>query len=132
MHLRVFTYGTTYNVQRWIDILHSNLLPYPNTKYPDMKVQLIARPLQLHDLIFPKECLPNVLKGIGWTGDNPKDKQLEMMGMRLALGVKKIPELDLNVNPILSCNHEMGIYPIGIKEDGVWGKETEFEGAESL
>lgn len=131
MHLYLATRGIRYDVQKFIDTLYSNMMPYPHDK-GEGRVQLVARPIQLWEVVFPKACLPNVLKGINYNG-NRKDISLQSAALRKVLGAKKIPKLDLEkVNPILAWTQNVGIYPIGIKEDkGIW-KEGVFKGGEKL
>lgn len=141
MHLFVGVRGITYAVQEFIDSLHANMMKYVNHKDGRVGVAKLAyHPIQLGELVFPKEHLPNVLKGLGWSGKHRHHTNLQMAILRKALCAKPIPEMDLEkVTPIFSTAvppyNVVGVYPIGIKEDIDWGKNEEFphmEGFEQL
>ena len=122
------TRGIKYLSDQLIDSMCANMLPYADGK----AVQLAVRPVRFYELVFPKESLGAVLKGIGHKEGNDKKLEIQRNILRTALGAKKIPKMDLTkVNPINIHNVCTAIYPIGIKHDGVW-KDGEFKGYELL
>lgn len=127
----MLTRGTKYAIEQFIDVLQGNMLPYP-TDTGTHAVQLITRPIQLWECVFPKDCLGSVLKGINYTEDR-KDISWKLAILRTALGASKIPKLDYTkAAPINSWNTVVGCYPIGIREDkGVW-TEGSCKGGEQL
>lgn len=98
-------------------------------KYRDENtyLQLSMRPIQLWEMAFPKEALGNVMNTL-W--DNPahqKTGKVEvrnhfkpfLYAMRKSLNAKKIPPLDLKAGKRIVDQTEIGIYPIGIREDKI-------------
>tara|TARA_Y100000310_G_C20557568_1_gene751368 strand:- start:468 stop:848 length:381 start_codon:yes stop_codon:yes gene_type:complete len=125
------TRGTSYEINKFIDVMQGNMLPWKTDK-GNYSVQLSMRPVQLWECVFPKECLPNILKGINFV-ENRKDINIQNIALRKALNSKKIPKLDLkDVQPINCHMDNIAVYPIGIREDkNVW-KEGKYKGAEQL
>lgn len=137
MHLYIVTRGIKYAEEQAIHSLLSNMLPYnlPKTGQTNW-VQLAVRPINFYELVFPKEMLPNVLKGIKYDQRDSKTMAMQRTILRKALGAKKIPKLDLSETKPIFCQTDfVGINAIGIKEDKIWGHDPscpEMEGAEML
>ena len=112
--------------------MQSNLLPYP-TDEGNFSVQLAMRPVQLWEVVFPKQSLPNVLKAINYTPDTRPEMKKPLWGFRKLLQAQKIPELDLSKTiPVMSHMDNVAVYPVGIREDKAVWKEGQFKGAEVL
>lgn len=132
MHLYLITRGTKYAVNQFIDVLQGNMLPYPQGDKIH-HVQFISRPVQLWECVFPKGCLPNVLKALH-PNEIRKDISLQSAALRKILNAKKIPKMDLSKTiPINTFTENVAYYAIGIREDkGIWQKGHPLEGAEML
>lgn len=121
--------------------------PYP-TKKGMRSVQAAMRPIQLWEMIFPKENLKDVLKMLHYEG-NRKDVGLQFTALRKVLGAKKLPKFDYSKLKTLNyVNHKgnifpvegrfddllrtVAVYPIGYRPDkGIW-EGGEYEGGEKL
>ena len=127
------TRGIKKEVDDYVNTMSGQLLPYPIPGKPGMNVQLAMRPIQLWEVVFPKEQLGRVLGACKWDGKGRKDMQLHLAALRKILKAKKIPEMDLSkIPPLLVYNQNVAIYPIGIKEDKIKRKGMLYEGAEDL
>ena len=134
MHLYIMTRGIKQLIDEYINDLQAQYFPYGN---PPNLLQLSVRPLQLWELVFPKEQLKEVMQTVlpyesikSWGLKDIRKHKLALL--RLALGAKKIPKLDLTqgiVRPLRKEN--IAIYPIGIKEDNIW-KEGPFKDLEQI
>ena len=118
------TRGILRETEDWKYQLDANYLTYGKTA-----VQLAVRPIQLWELVFPKEHLPAVLKTLGWKGEEAcrKDISFQTMMLRKALKLKKIPKVDLTKAPTLYAPSTTFAAPIiiGMREDkGRWPKGT--------
>ena len=122
--------------------MRSNLLPYP-IKDKVVAFQMAMHPIEIWECVFPKACLPNVLKGLKWSGEIRPELRWPSVAMRKVMALKKIPEVHKDkgwkdVKPISASLDLFSAYPIGIREDnGIWPKGTvtdgyELEGAEQL
>ena len=135
VHLTILTRGIKYARDQFLDTLAGNMLPYP-TNNGMRAVQLAVHPIEFYDLIFPKQSLANVLKGLKWTGSVRKDLAVQTAALRKLMGLKKIPKLDYkDVQPIHIGNalDVFSAYPVGIRHDkGVWPKGHELDAAEQL
>lgn len=155
-HLYVVARGQINRLKQWEDELSSKYFPYlispgrrnnTNTgwltppKYG--MLQLAVRPIQLYEIVFPKECLNDVLQMIqpyGGYGISPKvisivRKGLSLSGTKLLPIPKVEPEqlyFDENGKPIPQKNFlnrdYIDVMGIGIKED----KEVQMDSVEDL
>jgi hypothetical protein len=90
-----------------------------------MAVQLAMRPIQLWEIVFPKECYEEVYRTLNTqmvTGarndwDNRINKRL--FALRKLLKANKLPTVPTEGPKRLIYNQNIAIYPIGIKEDNV-------------
>jgi len=121
MHLYVLARGIKHDFDRMINDLQAQYLPYkshPNYKKNKMVVQLSVRPVQLFELVFPREELDTV-QGMLWDNNlamNTRDKMGTAM-VRKMLGAKKVPKFDESIPRRLIYRHNVACYPVGIKED---------------
>ena len=121
--------GIKYAQDQFVDSLHSNFLPYMAGKKSTL-VQVAVRPVNIYEIVFPKEHLGKVLKTFEGAGDPRLNGRMSFL--RSVLRAKKIPKLDLSKEQSLLVYQQfVRNYPIGIKEDGVW-PAGEMEGSESL
>lgn len=130
MHLYFMTRGIKHRVDQFITELQGKYLPIPMTDKATGEtktnlVQVAVRPIQLWEVVFPKEHL-NTMVNTFW----PKDKGFEygihhkhlkkyVSGLRMMLGAKPMPKRDTifstDFMPIFT--QDVNIMAIGIKED---------------
>ena len=120
MHLNIITRGERICTQRMMEQLSSNFFPWKKGGKID-HVQLSVRPVQMWELVFPKESMDVVLRSL-WTEEQFKDfpgrfkTQLNLT--RRAMKLKKIdPPVFPGPMRIIS-NDFVATYPVGMKEDG--------------
>lgn len=118
MHLYILPRGIKKETDQLITFLQAQMFPY---EYEGRKihVQLAVRPLIPYELVFPKECLQEVMNSL-WDNDpSPDNKKLAMAcaGFRKILGAKPIPKLDKTGMKRIIPHENVGILPIGIKDD---------------
>ena len=119
------TRGVKRDVDNTISDLQAQYFKYNNK---NVYMQLGVRPMQLWEFAFPKESLPVMLKTLcpGNSFDPKTYKYKQLTALRLLLNAKKIPAMDLSQSPMrIIAKKSCAIYPIGIKEDGVWGSDTD-------
>ena len=92
-------------------------------------VQLGVRPIQLWEMVFPKEDIKEMLSTLHTNERTFSSKQEMLMGtLRKVLGAKKAPPVDLSVPSRIVRKINMECQVIGMKEDGV----REEDGSEQL
>ena len=111
------TRGIKPDVDRFINDLMGKYLPF-NYKGAPSLVQIAVRPLQLWEIVFPREhkdiVLNTVLCGDGKTQHKKHKKWITVL--RKILGIQKIPEFKTDaVLPVYRANTEF--IGVGIKED---------------
>jgi len=117
MHLYILTRGIKHEVDRMINDLQAQYLPF-EFKGTTNFVQLAVRPIQLWEIVMPEPQLQVVMNTISTAyGEAPSWKNPQLAILRKALRAKKLPEQDLSVGKRLVYNHNVGVYPIGIKPD---------------
>ena len=119
MHLYLLTRGIKHDVDRFINDLQAQYFPMDYNGSP-IFAQLGVRPVQLLEIIFPKEHLQCVMNTL-WDGAISARHEFKMplSILRRTLKLKKIPELDTTVLKRIVYKTNVGIHPIGIKEDEV-------------
>lgn len=135
MHEYIITRGVKEEVDKWKNDMRSIFLPV-TYNHPDPhaetglktqgQVRLEVRPIQLWEVIFPKEHL-NLVNNIlapqveTIAGSTPLSKTMKMLtkGVRKTLGLKPIPKWEkLDVLPVVSQIPKwVAVHGIGIKED---------------
>jgi len=137
----MLTRGNKGNVDHYIHDLQCQMFKHKlliDGKEYNTNVQLGVRPIQLWEVVFPKETLKEVLavtSGKSNSNEFEENTNPRFSILRKALRCKKIPkDLDLKDNMDIRTifNEHIAVYPFGIKEDGVWGKGSKFEGTELL
>jgi len=102
-------------------------------QYGSHAVQLAMRPIQLWEVVFPKQHLPMLLKTVKWSGEMKPEIKMHMDMLRRIIKAKKIPKFDMEkTKPRILYHQNVAIYPIGIKPDATWPKGHQFEGLEQL
>lgn len=129
MHLYLMTRGIKHCVDWFIRDLQAQYFPYGE---PGNYVQLSVRPVQLWEVVFPKEAFNEVCGTILNSTENRKDIGLPMAALRKALGAKKLPKLDFTKLPKrLIYKDFVATYPIGYRPDAIW-KDGKLKGFEQL
>lgn len=146
MHLYLMTRGHEDEVRKYIDHLKAQYFLWPNIHGPGKHdhMQLGVRPIQLWEITFPRDSLPQVLKCATHLNTPVKDWRAGFFNsLRMAMRLKKIPKMNLSAVPELAeikgkdgktyneilhhiYKRNVAVYPIGIKED------KNFEGPEYL
>jgi hypothetical protein len=124
MHLYVITRGHKPRVDQLISDLQAQYFPYERKKTKTNMVAMGVRPIQIWELVMPKESLNCVANTLWPDTVNPWDNcqkwvKPSLTALRLALGAKKIPDMDPNIPRRIVDNNDIGIYPVGIKEDKI-------------
>ena len=118
MHLYFTTRGVKFWVDRFITELQGMYLPF---KYQgkENSFRLQVRPLQIWEVVFPKEHKDLILNTIiNPDGAYHKRHNKFILAIRKVLGIKPIPKYDRTKSmPITRAN--IDATGIGIKEDGV-------------
>jgi len=120
MHLYLITRGIKHDVDRFINDLRGKYLPF-KFRGENTMVQVAVRPIQLWEIVFPKEYKDLMLRSIlennqGKTQHKKHQKYITIL--RKILGIKKIPKYDgesIERLPLYLNNVEK--IGIGIKED---------------
>jgi len=124
MHLYTITRGIKHDVDRFINDLQAQYFPYkiPKGKMKgEYNVQFSVRPIQLWEFVMPKESLGEAMNMI-WDSQEHLvvDRfQKRLMVLRKMLGAKKFPDLNQNLPKRIIYKNNVGVYPIGIKEDNM-------------
>lgn len=128
MHLYLLTRGIKKEVDDWITQLQGKYLSYKKSKDWSGSVQVQVRPIQLWEIVYPKEHNELVLntligepdcKGIGGgTITQHKKHQKFIYALRKILGIKPIPK-SWATNKIMAMHlgDHIERVGIGIKED---------------
>jgi len=135
------TRGVKHQVDQFITGLQSQFFPYGKVKEDGTRelVQLAVRPIQLWELVFPKEHMNTVLKTVGYPP--VKDwKSKYMMALRLMLKAKPVPgNIDMSKVPMRPIQGIcVGTELIGMREDKIWpekgtdGTPNKYAGHEQL
>ena len=120
MHLYIMTRGIKHEVDRFINDLQAQYYPYRVGKKKHY-VQLGVRPIQLWEIVTPKESMPEVMATIGIDGKNKYRFSPQRTMLRKLLHCKKLPKLDPKTLKRIVYKDNVGVYPIGVKAD----EETE-------
>ena len=136
MHLYLLTRGIKHCVDRYISDLSAQYFPYGDPK-DKLAVQLAVRPLQIWEIVFAKQNLPEVVKTVLPQGairsvDKKNWSTKYMSWLAKMLKAKKMPDFDLKDVPSrLIYKDFVAAYPIGVKADEIW-KDGQFKGYERL
>ena len=123
MHLYILTRGIKDRVDRWVEDMSAQYFPYQSKKkFPEAKdnwghVQLAMRPIQLWEVVFPKDHLQDVMN-MCWDS-NPEmiwKYKPGLMVFKTMLGAKSIPKMEVKPRRIVRKQF-VAPYPIGTKED---------------
>lgn len=135
-HLYVVTRGIKHLVDEYIKQLSCKYLPMmvkagdiPTIdKDQMMQCQVAVRPIQLWEVVYPKEhqdLMLNTVLGGSKGESNIKKLQKYVNMFRKFLGVKPIPDYDTKVGKLPIANADVDITAIGIKEDYTLPNGTE-------
>ena len=124
MHLYLMTRGIKHELDQFITELQGKYLPMkyrPNgeKELQDYFVQLAVRPIQLWEIVFPKEHLDLVLatclaQNSGET--QHKKHQKYVWALRKMLGISEIPKYDNSKKMPIRCAG-IELVGIGVKDD---------------
>src|SRR3990167_143961 len=119
MHAYVVTRGIKRDVDMWVEQMSSKFFSY-NYEGKNVNVSLAMRPIQLWEIVFPKEHLQEVMNTIWDTDPVPDNFWVDKMckGARKMLGAKRFPPLIKTGMKRICIHNNLGILPIGFKEDG--------------
>jgi len=114
MQILIATRGSKRDVDRFIEEMQSKYLPI-KVKGKNMVCNVVYRPIQLGELVFPKERLQtilNTLEPMNW-----KRKFNPFNWIRKMIKFKKVPEADGKTLPLPVWNKNIELNIIGLKED---------------
>lgn len=123
--------GIKHNMDRTIGDLQAQYSPLKRKdvvtgEEHTIMCQWALRPIQLFELVFPEDALPDVLTTLqlengneGYWGDAKGAKAKTFLPLlRKALGAKPVPKVKPTETRRIIMRDGVGIEPIGIKEDG--------------
>ncbi len=123
MHIFTLLRGIKTEQDKFINDLSGQWLPYAFDGHKSY-VQVAVRPLQLVEIIFPKEHKQLMLNSIWQDTEIKLSKKYKtiLMPLRKALGAKKIPERGFPLKKgekklLLGGLTNLARYPVGIRED---------------
>ena len=123
--------GQKDRVDSCINDLQAINLPYasPNEQGLRHTVQLGVHPIQLYELVFPKEHFELILNTISPNFNNTGEGQYggnqsimnKLEKLRFLLKAQKIPKMDLRGKTrFIIRNAAVSMYPFAVREDSVW------------
>ena len=103
MHLYVLTRGILSATKQWendlaAQYLHFKVLEKGKKKTPPYLAQLAVRPVNLYEIVFPEECLDEVLGMVKPIDPPGKLSKFIKMFSRM-MGLKKIPDYKPKITP---------------------------------
>ena len=128
MHLYILARGIKHDLDRFISELSAKYLPF-KFKGEDKLVQVAVRPIQLYEIVFPKEHLGTMAKTLEVTDGQDSIKFLRKYAkiFRKLLHLEKIDPKLLSgaaVMPVYKQNIE--IIGLGFKPDKDFDDGTEY------
>ena len=134
MHLFAIFRGRKDNVNRAINDLNGKWLPFEHKTAGKGVLNVMANPVQLVEIIFPKEqldCIVNTLGGedaIRGVSDITKTKYLNkyIKWLRKFAKLKPIENIDKTKLPLPINKEWVDIIGLGIKEDEEFPDGTEY------
>ena len=120
------TRGIKHEVDRMVTQLQGKTLPMTFHGTPGT-VELAMRPIQMWDVVFPKEHLQTMMRSffvdpimnpkgsIYWNDRHGK----YLAALRYSMGLKKFPELDPQGATVPFYKQNVEIMGIGIKDDNI-------------
>ena len=130
MHLYVLTRGILSATKQWENDLAAQYLPFKVLEKGKKKptpylAQLHVRPVNLYEIVFPEECLDQVL-GMVKPGSPPgKFSKFIKMFFKM-MGLKKIPDYTPKITP---PGDGVTVVGLGLKKDKMnWGKKKDPNG----
>jgi len=120
MHLYFISRGMKFWVDKFITSLQGQFLNWKREDGTDAMVEIQIRPIQLWEVVFPKEHKDVVLTTILGPDGKPYHKRHKkwVAAIRKVLGVAPIPEYDsTKAHPAAMHRQNMDCTGIGIKED---------------
>ena len=117
------------DVDRMINDINGKYLPFDHKTKGKGVLNLMCNPIQLVDIIFPKEhlnCIVNTLGGNNLAGGETSKKYPKYIKwIRKLAKLKPIENIDEKVLKLPIHNQNVEIIGIGIKEDGELPDGTE-------
>ena len=106
------------HVKKMMADIGSHFFPWPKS---GKNVQVACRPIQLWEIVMPRESLHDVMRMI-WNGQNPQNEHgwKEWMGsgmLRKALKLDPVPTFDEKIPRRQIFNQDITSVPIGVKDD---------------
>ena len=117
MHLFAITRGVKQHVDHMITQMQGKVCPM-KVDGLDMFVELSVRPIQLWELVFPETelgCILGSLSGKGKGAQKLPSYKRDIL--RLALGIDKVPEVEIPIGLHPISHQNVAIEFIGIKKD---------------
>ena len=129
MHLYIITRGIKWATERFKNELGAKYLPF-KYKGKDVAVQTAVRPIELLEVVFPKEHKDIMLNSVLLPSREVKHKKHKkwVTAIRKVLGVQKIPEYSREQAFPIFKEH-IDITAIGVKDDDDFGEgDKKYEG----
>ena len=148
MHFAFIPYGASNNVDFFLKELNYKFMPLKLSKKGEkdkfilIQTQLRTLPFGIHELVFPKEYLEEVLSALIKKKEEPVefydffDKKVlgvsPMKTLRKSLKLKEVPDFKKSPHPnfiVSEYRKRISIIPVGIREDrDMVEKEGELKG----
>ena len=131
MHLYIMTRGIKHAVDKFINELSAKYLPI-KWKGNDSMVQVSVRPVQLWEIVYPKQH-HDVMMNTLWTGgitnngfaEHQKKWKKFIYPLRKLLGAKKINPKFETTNQMFVDGNGVQKIAIGIKDDKLIGEDEQ-------
>lgn len=112
-----------FNYPCTVDFARKCNLPVPSNlsggQMVNIAVQLAVRPIQLWEVVYPKECYQEVMNTIFPNGIKVRPEFSFPLGMiRKTLGARKCPPVIPGNRRIVRCAN-VATYPIGVRADHI-------------
>jgi hypothetical protein len=127
MHLYILCRGVKHDLDRFISELSAKYLPF-KYKGADSVVQVGVRPIQLYEVVFPKEHLSSMVKSLGGLEVQQSEHFLfkYFKWFRKILHIEPVGDIDVNAPIIPLYRANIDIIKLGIKQDKDFEDGTEY------
>ena len=140
MHAVIMTRGMKMFVDNFFNLLQGQYLPWEvksdgdgkngmhNLKKGTGSLQLIVKPIQLWDIVFPREHRDLMLNTLLTNKGKPMNSNIQqyMWGFRKSMKLNKIPDYDTSkALPVTSARAHTEFIGIGVKDDHDFPDGTE-------
>lgn len=130
MHLYILARGIKHDFDRMLSELSAKYLPFKYHGEPKV-LQVAVRPIQLFEVVFPKEHLSSMINSFGGVKTLQGQPSVGFLGkylkiLRKVLHLKPLENIDVNAPIMPFYKENVEVLGLGIKEDGEFPDGTEY------